>query len=45
MVLVNAVIVSAGISIGIDLGLALGLNEIVLEIWLIVKGFNAMENN
>ncbi|MBE9489666.1 MAG: DUF4386 domain-containing protein [Bacteroidetes bacterium] len=43
LVLVNVFFDSWEISIGIDLGIVMGLNEIVLGIWLVVKGFNTLQ--
>ena len=40
LVLINVICDSIGINLGIDLGLVMGLNEIILGIWLIIKGFS-----
>jgi len=40
LVLLGVILDSISIDIGVDLGLVMGLNEIVLGIWLIAKGFN-----
>jgi len=45
LVLVNVVFDSVDISLGIDLGLVMGLNEIVLGIYLVIKGFKTMPND
>lgn len=39
LVIVNILLDSFNISLGVDLGLIMGLNEIVLGIWLVAKGF------
>ncbi|TLX78373.1 DUF4386 domain-containing protein [Labilibacter sediminis] len=44
LVLVNVFFDSVDLSLGIDLGLIMGLNEIVLGIWLIIKGFKTIES-
>ncbi len=44
LVIVNILFDSFNSSLGIDLGLVMGLNEIVLGIWLIAKGFNLAQN-
>lgn len=44
LVIVNIILDSLNISLGVDLGLIMGINEIVLGIWLIVKGFNVAHN-
>ena len=44
LVIVNVIFDSFDISLGIDLGLVMGMNEIVLGIWLIAKGFKTMQN-
>ncbi|TRX71538.1 DUF4386 domain-containing protein [Carboxylicivirga sp. M1479] len=44
MVLVNVFLDSIDHSLVIDLGVVMGLNEIVLGIWLIVKGFNTIQS-
>ena len=45
LVLINVILDSCAISPGVNLGLVMGVNEIILGIWLIVKGFKTRENN
>ena len=45
LVLVSVIFASCDIILEIDLGLVMGLNEIVLGIWLTVKGFKSIQNN
>ena len=44
LVIVNILFDSFNISLGVDLGLIMGLNEIVLGIWLIAKGFKTVQS-
>lgn len=45
LVLINVLFDSCNINLGVDLGLVMGLNEIILGIWLIVKGFEIKNIN
>ena len=44
LVFINVIFDSCAISLGVNLGLVMGVNEIVLGIWLTVKGFKIIQH-